>query len=226
MLSLTEFLAQRNRAQEALDLCEPAMKKRQPEDLTRAGLAIYKAKSVTEFQRRKVEAWLEDLLKQKPKDDVLNTRLAVLRTLQGNYTEAEAIYRRLLQTNRDNVEALNNLAWQLALREQKSDEALKLVDRALDIVGPNPGLLDTRAIALMRLSQGEKALDALHEAVSSQPGKPIYHFHMAQAYKMTNSPSQARKALERSKVLGLSEESVDPLERETFRTFCEEIALR
>jgi len=62
--------------------------------------------------------------------------------------------------------------------------------------------------------------------VSSDPDRPIYYFHLAQALEMTNSPSEARAALGRSKVLGLTEESVDPLERGAYRKLCQEVALR
>ena len=58
------------------------------------------------------------------------------------------------------------------------DEALKLIDRALDIAGPNPTLLDTRAVILMQLREGEKAVEAVREAVRSRPEKPIYYFHL------------------------------------------------
>ncbi|MGA7499844.1 MAG: tetratricopeptide repeat protein [Isosphaeraceae bacterium] len=226
VLALIDFLARQDRPQEALDLCESAVRTWRPEAVALAGLAIYKAKSVTEPQRRKVEAWLQEMVHQKPDNLVLNTKLADLRTLQGNYPEAEAIYRRSLGANRDNVEALNNLAWQLALREDNPEEALKLVDRALDIAGPNPTLLDTRAVILMQLNQGDKAVEALREAVRSRPDKPTYYFHLARAYQMTKSPSEARKALERSKALGLNEEIIDPLERETYRKLWREVSLR
>jgi len=62
--------------------------------------------------------------------------------------------------------------------------------------------------------------------LNSNPDKPIYHFHLARALQMTNAPSDARKALERSKELGLTEESIDHLEREIYRKLCLEIALR
>jgi len=225
-LALIEYLARQDRPQEALDLCEKAMSKWSPEPVTLASLAIYKARSATEPQRRKVENWVREAVHQKPDDVVVNTKLAVLRTLQGNYTEAEAIYRRLLEANWDNVEALNNLAWQLALRDKNCEEALKLVDRAIDIAGPNSTLLDTRAVVLMQLGQGDKAREVLEEAVSSDPDRPIYYFHLARALKMTNSPSEALEALERSKVLGQTEESVEPLERGAYRKLCQEIALR
>ena len=71
----------------------------------------------------------------------------------------------------------------------------------------------------MQLNQGDKAIEALHEAVNSRPDKPTYYFHLARAYQMTNAPAEARKALERSKVLGLNEEMIDPLdERDVSQT--------
>ena len=106
-----------------------------------------------------------------------------------------AIYRRSLGADRNNVEALNNLAFQLTLHEDSPEEALKLIDRALDIAGPNTTLLDTRALILMQLNQGDKALKALREAVSLQPDEPIRYFHMARAYQMTNAPGEARECL-------------------------------
>ncbi len=154
---------------------------------------------------------------------VLNTKLADLRAAQGNYSEAEAIYRRLLGTNRDNLEALNNLAWQLALRGQKFDEALALIDRALDIAGSNPTLLDTRGAVLMQLDRGNNAVKALQEAVRSQPEKALYYFHLARAYQLTNSHVEAREALERSKALGLNEKTLDPLERDTYRKLHQQV---
>ncbi len=225
-LALVEFLARQNRPKEALDVCEPAVGTWRPEAVALASVAICKAKSVTEPQRRKLETWLRDLVRQKPDNVVLNTRLADLLTLRGNYTESEAIYRQSLGANRDNVEALNNLSWQLALRENKPEEALTLVDRALDIAGPNPTLLDTRAVILMELSLGDKAVEAILESVRLQPDKPVRYFHLARAYHMTHAPSEARKALERSRVLGLHEEIIDPLERETYRKLSRKIALR
>ncbi len=173
-----------------------------------------------------MESRLQELVHQKPDDVDLIMKLAVLRILQGNYAEAEAIYQRVLLADGNNVEALNNLAWQLALRENRPEEALERVDRALDIAGPHPKLLDTRAVVLMRLGRCDKALEALLEAANLQPDKPTRYFHLAQAYHMTNSPSDARKALERARTLGLKEELVDPLEQGTYQKLWREIALR
>jgi len=132
----------------------------------------------------------------------------------------------VLQANKDNFEVLNNLAWQLALHDQKADEALTLVDRAIDLAGPNPALLDTRAVVLMQLNEAGKALNDLRDSLTYEPDKPTRYFHLARAYQMALLPAEARKALARSATLGLKAESVDPLEREIYRKFLQEMALR
>ncbi len=225
-LALIEHLARQDRPQEALDLCEPALKAWRPEIVALAGLAITRSRSVTEPQRRKVEGWLEEAVHQQPDNIFVNTKLGLLRSLQGDYQEAEAIFRRILSANRDNVEAMNNLAWLLAHRDKSAEEALKLVDRAIDVAGPNPSLLDTRAVVLLQIGQGDKAREALQEAVSSDPDKSVCYYHLARTLQMTNLTSEARKALEQSRVLGLTQESVDHLEREEYRKLCLQMALR
>ena len=178
-----------------------------------ASLAIYKARSVTEPDRQKLEAWIREAVRRQPDDLLVNTKLANLRGLQGNSAEAEAIYRRLLAGNRNNIEVLNNLAWQLVLSNKNLKEALGLVDRAIDIAGPDPALLDTRAVVLMRLGQADEAQRVLREAVNSDPDGAIYYFHLARALKMTDSRSEAREAFARSRQLGLTAASLAPPER-------------
>ena len=225
-LALIEFLARQSRPQEALDLCKPGVGKWRPEAVALASVAICKAKSLTEPQRLKAESWVREFVRQKPDNVVLNTRLADLFTLRGNYTEAEAIYRQSLGPNRDNVEALNNLAWQMALHEGKPKDALKLVDRAIDVAGPNPMLLDTKAVVLMQLEEGHQAVDALLVALNHYPDRPTYYFHLASAYRMTRAQAEAHRAVERCNELGLKEDTIDPLERETYRKLCQELVAR
>ena len=148
------------------------------------------------------------MVHQKPGDVVFKTSWPPVRPT-GKYAEAEAIYRQSLAANKDNVEALNNLAWQLALRDQKSEESLALVDRAIDIAGPNPALLDTRAVVLMQLSRADKALEDILQAVSSDPDKPVRYFHL-RAYHMTNAPVEARKVPDWSECSGLKKRPYIP----------------
>ena len=80
VVALIDFLARRDRPQEAVNLCEQAMRTWPPEAVAMAGLAIYRAKPITLPLRRKVESWLLDAVGQHPGNLVLNTKLANLRS--------------------------------------------------------------------------------------------------------------------------------------------------
>ena len=71
--------------------------------------------------------------------------MAAVREEQGKFQEAEAIYRELLQKNRQFIPALNNLAVLLALGGRQLDEARDLIENAVALEGPNSSLLDMRA---------------------------------------------------------------------------------
>ena len=78
----------------------------------------------------------------------LGPMLAAIYCRHGRYDKAEALFRQILDRDPENVETLNNLAWELALREPgAAREALELVDRAIEkgawsppssIPGPSP----------------------------------------------------------------------------------------
>ena len=72
----------------------------------------------------------------------LSASLGAIWIRQGRFDDAEALYCRILGSGPDNVDALNGLAWLLAMRDQgKTQEALELIDRAIDGGGraPLPG---------------------------------------------------------------------------------------
>ena len=73
-----------------------------------------------------------------PAARLLRPKLAAIYCRQGRYDEAEALFRSVLREEPGNVEALNNLAWELALRESgEPREALALIDRAIERMRPH-----------------------------------------------------------------------------------------
>ena len=64
----------------------------------------------------------------------LASNLGVIWIRQGRFDEAEAIIRRVSGSNPDNADALNSLAWLLALRDHaKAEEALGLINKAIEL---------------------------------------------------------------------------------------------
>src|SRR5262249_47253923 len=103
--------------------------------------------------------------KRKADPSELIGHLAALRTRQGRYGDAEAVYRQVLGREPRNTAALNNRSCLLALRG-RADEALTLVGRALAVEGPVPFLLDTRALAYLGKKRSDRAVKDLEEAVT------------------------------------------------------------
>ena len=65
------------------------------------------------------------------------TSWAAIWILEGRFDKAESMCRRILSGNPD--DALNNLAWLLAMRgmeTSKADEALGLITKAVYLYGP------------------------------------------------------------------------------------------
>jgi len=69
--------------------------------------------------------------------------------LRDNLEEAVAAYQEVLKLRADDVLALNNLAWLLAVRDGRGEEALSLIERAIEVAGPDGGLLDTQGSGLL-----------------------------------------------------------------------------
>ncbi len=144
----------------------------------------------------------------------LRPKLAAIYCRQGRHDDAEALFRDALREDAGNVEALNNLAWELALREPgQPGEALALVDRAIARGGRLPALVDTRAVALIRSGDCRRALLELGDARAADPRNISLALHQAWAFQCAGQPEQARRAFRTAEELGLRLEARHPLER-------------
>jgi tetratricopeptide (TPR) repeat protein len=219
-LELARFLARRQRLPEALQVCEAARATAAPEPFGYACLAVLRAGKAGDEACRRVEGWLEEAVRKDPAAGGLAVCLADLSDLRRLYPQAEVLYRRVLQRDPRNVVALNNLAWQLALRQQSPAEALSLAELALEIEGPQPALLDTRALALMANGRPVAAIADLEDAAVPTLERPTLasiRFHLAHAYLLNGQHPQAIKAVREAREAGLEEADLHPLEVATFR---------
>ena len=124
-LALVRFLARQDRVAEAMAILKKAWSSCRPEDVALAALPVFTAPSASNGDRREVEAFVGQAVQTRPEAAVLRARLGVIWLRQSRFDEAEGLFRRLLATDPENVEALNSLAWLLALRDNdKTPEAL------------------------------------------------------------------------------------------------------
>jgi predicted Zn-dependent protease len=216
VLVLARYLGRQGNVEEALRLCADAERACTPEAVGYARLAILHAGRATAEHCLSVKKSLESARQRYPKAIGLLICLADLADLQGEYRVAERLYRECLVAAPRNGEALNNLAWQLAVRAGRGKEALQLADTALAVLGALPEVRDTRALALLADGQADQAVAELRDLILTSTDRKTLasiQFHLARAYQMGGKKEEALLALKEAKQLGLREASLHPLER-------------
>ena len=217
-LALANFLARHDRLDEAMEILKKAWTTCPPEPVAMLAMGIYDTPSASEAHKNQIEAWLVEAIQKHPDAADLLSKLAAIRLRQGRFDEEETLLRRTLASNPEDPRALNDLAWLLAHREpSKLQEALELINRAIDVAGENPALLDTRAVIFLQLGQPDRALQDLGKSLALRPSSRASYFHLARAHQMAGNEAESRKAFQRAEELGLKLETVDPLEREAYQ---------
>jgi predicted Zn-dependent protease len=218
LLTMAKFLARQDRLGEALDFCDRAAAARcNPELVAEVAVNAVRQARPTAAERDRVRVWLDNELQKKPNSAALLIARADLFDLYGDYGASQRAYRDLLARYPDNVAALNNLAWLLAVQENQGDEALTLIVQALRLRGAVAPLLDTQARVYLALGQCEKAVTKMEEAVRQAP-TPTRYFHLSQALAKAGRSEAAGDAWRKAtKELLLTEKQVHPLEKADFR---------
>jgi len=224
-LALAAFYGRQNRTDEALAICEASLKTCKIDQVSSvAVLVLYTGKPTSQHLHR-VAGWIQAGIEREPKTTSLLSDLAAVRRLQQDYTAVIALYRESLKKDNTDTLMLNNLAWLVALSERNGSEALKAIQRAIELDGPQANLLDTRAVAYLANNEPQNAVKDLREALAEQPTAHRY-FHLAQAHHLAGDSAAARDAFQRGVRLGLSENSVDPLERDAYRQLRSEVDVK
>jgi tetratricopeptide (TPR) repeat protein len=227
-LALAEFLARRGRVKEALDECEGLWKTTtNPEELVQGTLNVLLGSGSKRdpAQVNQVALWLENGLKQKPGSSMITNGLANVREWQGNFPEAEALYRQGIDRGENDVIALNNLAWLLALRNDQGSAALDLINRAIARRGPLPELLDTRGVVYMVAGDSRRAIEDLNQATILDPTGPKL-FHLAQAYLRASNKADAAQTMAKARAKGLAPDLLHPLEVTAYNRVLSELGVR
>jgi predicted Zn-dependent protease len=108
---------------------------------------------------------------------------------------------------------LNNMAWTLCENLDQPAEALRRVDEAIQRVGRQPGLLDTRGVILTRLGKADDAVKDLEGAAAGPRPTASSYFHLARAYALAGQAGKARDALGRAEKAGLAPDKLEPRDR-------------
>ena len=186
-------------------------------------VAVLFAAPIDLAQCQRAAQSLERELRKTPKSAALLFHLGNVRCLDGQYQEAERLYRQSYALDPNNTGPISNLAWLLARRDGNGGEALKLVSEAVDRDGPTADLLEARAIAYLTIGQSDVAIKDLEDAIAVQPS-PLKYLHLAEAYLAASRRNDATAALQNAKTAGLNPDALSPLERENYRQLLATVA--
>jgi tetratricopeptide (TPR) repeat protein len=225
-LVLAEFLARQGRLDQALDLCEGAWESVPAELVAQTCVTALYASARSKQQCQRVAGWIERALTKVPgQTTALTALLGTVRMLQGEHSEAERLFRQALARDSQNVPAANNLASHLVLRDgsRAADEALKLINRAIEAAGPLHQLLDTRAMVYLAYGQHVLAVRDLEDALVQSP-QAEYYLHLTQAHLRAKDKAKARSAWDKAQERKLKPDTLHPLEQPVYRALVAELA--
>jgi tetratricopeptide (TPR) repeat protein len=181
MLENASLLAEQGKTTEAVAVFRNLMGPTPDRDLLLAIAQVYeKAKKYPEEQKVLDEAEAASKSKQE-KQGVLFARGAMYERMK-NFDAAEAEFRKVLTNDPDNAGALNYLGYMLADRDVRLDEALKMIQRALELEPGNGAYLDSLGWVYFRQNQLQLAEDQLRKALEKIGTDPTVHDHLGDVY--------------------------------------------
>jgi tetratricopeptide (TPR) repeat protein len=209
---LAIVLAKQKRGGEAVSTCLDAAKRGPPARAAMTLCSMRAAGQIGEQEFQDAAVLLAAVEKDKPSPQFL-VSLAAARVVQERTDEAIALYQKVLAAAPQDLGVLNNLATLLGERKDGGKEALELVDRAINLAGPQGWLLDTKGEILLRNGKVDDALPMLEEAASVAEPDPRVLLHLAEAYRCAGKLERARKALEDAEHRNLHGQLLTPGDR-------------
>ncbi len=127
---------------------------------------------------------------------------ALILHIAGRTSEAQQLYREVIEIKPDSVVAVNNLAWMMCEEQGQHLQALKLTEEALKNAPDYIDLLDTRGTIHYRMGKYKKAVADFSQCVELYPRQSsalsVSYFHLARALAATDQRHNAIENMERS----------------------------
>lgn len=209
------YLTRQEQRDAALDHFQTHWKEAAPGILLQSSVALQTSCLNSPVHQQRLFESLDQIV-QSDSESPVRSVLADLCMAMAKHDDAIRHYREVLKRDSKNVVALNNLAVLLAVTQNQHDEAFRLINELLQQTGPIAVFLDSRAMIAIAANQPERALQDLDQAIRETPSADN-KFHRAQACLQLGRELEARTAFDEALQLGLSEEKLQPFEREPFR---------
>jgi tetratricopeptide (TPR) repeat protein len=114
------------------------------------------------------------------------------------YAEAERVFKKLLTTDPNHVQALNSLGYMLAERGERLQESVEYIKRALEIEPNNPAIIDSLGWAYFKLNQLDLAELHLRKAAAGLVTNSVIQDHLGDTLFKLGNFDEAAHAWERA----------------------------
>jgi Flp pilus assembly protein TadD len=130
--------------------------------------------------------------------------LGVALEMLHKYSDAGAAYDRALKLDHNDVVALNNLAYIIAVYDKRPADGLPLATKAASLDVNNGLVQDTLGWIHHLLGENDEAAKRLTTAMRIEPGHADVQFHAAVVFDLVGRREEAAKALQAAEALDAS----------------------
>lgn len=171
--------------------------------------------------------WYKSAIEADPDSVQVKSMAAEVFELKGSLDKCEQQYRQLLARKElvpeQKAMLWNNLAFILAFQNKNTDEAIRMVNDAMKILGPTSDLLDTRGTVYLAMGDAEKARADFADAVLAPTA--MKYVHLAFAERSLNNLPAAKGALEKAQEFKLKRHEMHEAERAKYKKLAEELGV-
>ncbi len=197
---------------DAFSLLEASAKHSGPQEALVIGMQILRARKGDALDKHfeQLGGFYQAALQATPGNPALEMTLGDIWEIRGQLDKAEGVYRKLL--SRSELDPVlragvaNNLAFILSAQQKNTDEAVQLIEGAMDVYGPISDLLDTRGLVYLAAGKPKEALADFREAVLDPSAMKWVHLALAQ--NALGDDHGARSSLKKAQDLELKREDL------------------
>lgn len=211
--AMVELVAKRGQVERAIQMS--AELELSPDELAAVGALALQSGGLSKQQAK---AWIDSAQPtyDKHRDSVaLALSMADMYAWTEDIDQAVVAYQSVLDADPYNLSACNNLAMVLALTGRNLDQAMEIVGRLVERLGPVDYLLDTRGLVYLATRALDESETDFRRALESSQRADKY-FHLALVLDAKGQDAEARQAMESAVQGGVTRDRLHPLERPNF----------
>ena len=163
------------------------------------------------LKNSKYSQQIDDAVAKNPNNIALLEAVATLRMQQEDFAKALVLYRKIDKLNPNRIRTLNNLAMACAETAGMAEQGIKPIQRAIELAGRIPELLDTYAAVLLKADRLDEAIVVLDEAIAKTI-EPRYQFHKVQVFRAQGKDPEAKKLWQTMDFQAIDFKSLTPKE--------------